>query len=265
MAVLQLMDMTWTEVAELDRQRLVAILPIGAVEAHGPHLPLSTDHIISRSMAENGARRLAEQGLEVLLLPALDYTAASFGAAFPGTISVRPTTVVALLEDLARSLARHGVRWLAIANSHLDPVHLDSLYAGVSSIAREESIEVVFPDICRKPWALRLTDEFKSGACHAGRFESSIVMRESPELVREARRRELTANPSSLSEAIRSGLESFEEAGGPLAYFGDPASATVEEGHSTIETLGQILAEAILDVLPQPLPTAPLPSPNPQT
>ncbi len=54
----------------------MAILPVGAVEAHGPHLPLATDGIIAAAMAEDGARRLANRGLEALLLPAVDYTAA---------------------------------------------------------------------------------------------------------------------------------------------------------------------------------------------
>ncbi|MGQ0723170.1 MAG: creatininase family protein, partial [Candidatus Eiseniibacteriota bacterium] len=85
--------------------------------------------------------------------------------------------------------------------------------------------------------------------CHAGRFETSIVLAESPELVRESRA-SLVPNPSSLSGAIRSGRRTFEEAGGPRAYFGDPAAATPEEGRERIATLGAILEEAVLDALP---------------
>ena len=107
-------------------------------------------------------------------------------------------------------------------------------------------MNVVFPDITRKPWALELTDEFKSGACHAGCYETSIVLAKSPELVRDRRRRELVANPESLSRAIWQGHRTFEDAGGSEAYFGDPAAATTAEGQKTIETLGRILAEAVL-------------------
>jgi len=245
-SVHHLREMTWTEVRDLDRDRTVAILPTGAVEAHGPHLPLSTDPIIAEAMAEAGGRRLAEQGLEALILPPVEYTAAGFAAGFPGTVSVRPETVTALLVDVAVALGRHGFRILAIANAHLDPGHLRSLYAAVEEMEEATGLAVVFPDVTRKPWASRLTDEFKSGACHAGRYEGSIVLARRPELVRAEVQRRLAAVPASLSEAIRSGFGSFEEAGGPDAYFGDPAAATAEEGEETIAVLGSILAEAVL-------------------
>jgi creatinine amidohydrolase len=68
----------------------VAILPTGAMEAHGPHLPLSTDVIIAEAMARDGAARLAARGMEAVLLPALAWTPAPFAAGFPGTLSIRP-------------------------------------------------------------------------------------------------------------------------------------------------------------------------------
>jgi len=74
--------------------------------------------------------------------------------------------------------------------------------------------------------ALRLGDEFKSGACHAGSYETSLVLAASPFLVREEIATELDENPISLSRAIRDGKKTFLQAGGPQAYFGDPASAT---------------------------------------
>ena len=101
--------------------------------------------------------------------------------------------------------------------------------------------------LSRRPWAERLGDEFRSGACHAGRFEGSIVLAERPELVRQVEiERGLEPNPASLSEAIREGSSTFDEAGGPQAYFGDPAAATADEGAATIAELGAILEEAIL-------------------
>jgi creatinine amidohydrolase len=90
-----------------------------------------------------------------------------------------------------------------------------------------------------------LTAEFKSGACHAGRFETSIVLAARPDLVREKTMAALVPNPASLSRAIRDGKRSFEEAGGARAYFGFPAEATPEEGRATIEVLGAILDDAV--------------------
>ena len=246
MAVLDFAHLTWEEVRDLDRTKAVAILPVGAVEAHGPHLPLATDVIIAESMARAAGARLAARGYDALLLPPLVYTPAEFAAGFPGTVSLRPATVTALLVDLTRSLARHGFRVLAVANAHLDPAHVAALDAAVAQSRPEAGARIVFPDVTRRPWAPRLTDEFQSGACHAGQYESSIVMAARPELVREAIRRSLPANPRSLSVAIRSGQTSFEAAGGPRAYFGAPAAAGTAEGARTIEALGAILEEAVL-------------------
>lgn len=243
-------DMTWTDVRDLDWRTTVAILPTGAVEAHGPHLPLSTDGIIAVGMAEEGARRLEARGLTPLLLPPVEYTVASFAASFPGTVSLRSATATALLVDIAVSLHRHGLRYLALANSHFDPGHLGSIYGALQEIAEQTDLRMIFPDVTRKPWALRLSEEFKSGACHAGQYEGSIVLARRGDLVRERIRRGMRPNPRSLSTAIRQGLGSFEEAGGEMAYFGDPAAATAQEGEDSLAILGDILAEAVCEVAP---------------
>lgn len=248
MAIRDMADLTWEEVRDLDRARTILILPVGAIEAHGPHLPLGSDILIAQAMARAGAARIEAQGLGALILPALPYTAAMFGAGFPGTISVQGSTVTALILDLARELTRHGFAALALANAHLDPAHLDAI-AGAERRARDEDlIPVICPDVSRKPWALRLSEEFKSGACHAGRYESSIVLAVRADLVREGIRRDLPPNPASLSKAIRAGARTFEEANAKRAYFGWPAEATAEEGKETIDALGGILADAVTAV-----------------
>ena len=237
--------MTWEDARDAAGPGSAAILPVGAIEAHGPHLPLETDVIIAKAMARAGAARLTARGLRVVVLPPLTYTAAAFAQDFSGTLSLRAETVTATVLDIAGSLARHGFRVLAIANAHLDPGHLASLDAAVELIRRELGLAIAFPSLAAKPWAVRLGDEFRSGACHAGQFETSVVLAERPELVREAVMTSLPANPVSLSRAIRDGKRSFEEAGGPRAYFGSPAQATAKEGRVTIEVLGQILDEAV--------------------
>lgn len=237
--------MTWTEVAELDLAATLAVLPTGAHEAHGPHLPLATDGVIAQAMAEAAAERLEAAGVPCLLLPSLVYTPAPFAAGFPGTLGCRPETLTALVLDLGRSLVAQGFRRLAIANAHLDPAHLGALHSACDGLVGE-GLQVAFPDLTRRPWGSRLTEEFRSGACHAGRFEGSVVLARRPEWVRDAVRRSLPPNPASLSAAIGRGLATFEEAGGAAAYFGDPAAASAEEGRRTIAILGEILAEAVL-------------------
>src|SRR5207245_9352891 len=97
MAVLDLAQLTWEEVRDLDRAKAVAILPVGAIEAHGPHLPLATDVIIAETMARAAAARLATHGDDAVLLPPPPYPAAELAAAFPRTLDARPVTGTALL------------------------------------------------------------------------------------------------------------------------------------------------------------------------
>ena len=107
---------------------------------------------------------------------------------------------------------------------------------------------VIHPDITERRWASRLTDEFKSGACHAGRYETSVVMAAAPELVRDAARLGLAANPASLSASDPGRRKAtFEDAGVSEAYCGDPAAATREEGEQTVAVLGGIVVDAVVE------------------
>lgn len=235
--------MTWDAVHALDRASVVALLPVGAVEAHGPHMPLSTDVIIAEAMARACGQTLSDAGGSALLLPPVWYTAAGFARAFPGTVQVRPDTVTELVVDIAASLASQGFRMMAVANAHLDPAHLASLRAAVAGAP--EGIRIVFLDLTRRAVAAQLSKEFQTGACHAGRFEGSVVLAEAPELFRREVADRLAPNPSSLSDAVRDGLATFADAGGPDAYFGWPAEATAAEGRATVATLGRLLGEAV--------------------
>ncbi len=249
MTLLRLADTTWERMRGLDRERTVAILPTGATEAHGPHLPLDTDVTIADAMAEAGGKILSARGLDVVILPPLAYTPAPFASGFAGTISIRPETAAALVVDIATGLHRTGVGALAIANAHFDPAHLGALHSATDAIAERALMAIAFPDVTRKPWGSRLTEEFRSGACHAGRYEGSIVLARTPERVDVEAMRTLPPNPVSLARAIRDGRSTFAEAGGDRAYFGSPHEATAEEGRSTIAVLGQILAESVCDAL----------------
>jgi creatinine amidohydrolase len=249
MASRELAELTWEDVRDLDRARTVALLPVGAVEAHGPHLPLGTDGLIAAAMARAAAARLEARGFGALLLPPLDYSAAPFGAGFAGTLSVTPGTIAALVADIAVEVERHGFAALGVANAHLDPTHLGALAEAGRLAAARGVTRFVCPDLTRREHAARLTDEFRSGACHAGRYEGSVVMATRPDLVRSAIQRSLPPVPASLSQAIRAGRTTFEQAGGQRAYFGWPAEATAEEGAGTIDVLGDILSDAVLAML----------------
>jgi creatinine amidohydrolase len=249
MAVHVLATMTWTDVRALQAGRTVAILPTAAIEAHGPHLPLGTDIVIAEAMARAGASRLAARGLDVLIAPTLPVAPAPFAAAFAGTIHTPAEATTMMVAGVAQSLAEHGVRITAVANAHHDPAHVDALRAAVARVAKDGRALLVFPDLTRKRWAMRLTDEFRSGACHAGRYEGSILLAERPESVRTHVMAQLPPNPRSLVDAIRTGHATFIDAGGADAYFGFPADATADEGRTIVDALGGILEEAVIEAL----------------
>ncbi len=242
---------SWPEIAEYLAKNAILILPIGSTEAHGPHLPLATDVIISREMARRAAHILTQQGEATLVLPTIAYSVTDFSSDFPGSISLRKTTAMAVMHDICSSLIKQGFRRIAIANSHLEPEHIDSIQEVCTMVMAETGINICFPDKRRRRWATRLTEEFRSGACHAGAYESSLVMAVEPTLVKETLRLDLPAVNISLAQAIKAGIYNFKQAGGENAYFGAPAQASVSEGEMSYQALATMLVEAVQETFNQ--------------
>lgn len=236
-----LAELTYEEAESLRDEGAVALLPIGATEAHGPHLPLSTDVIISKEAAKAAVTQLRSEGVASVVLPPVAYAVTEFASEFAGTISIPKETAVALMRDVMLGAKRAGFRAVVACNAHLEPGNLEAIAEAVK-LANEAGMPAAFPNVTRKPHALRLGDEFKSGACHAGSYETSLVMAATPFLVKREVALDLDDNPSSLSVAIREGKGSFEEAGGPRAYFGYPSQASEAEGHRLYRTLADIFA-----------------------
>ncbi len=252
----RLAEMTYEEATAVIAEGAVALLPAGATEAHGPHLPLSTDVVISETGARRAVAKLRAEGQAAVVLPPLAYAVTEFAADFGGTLSLPIETATALARDVMLAAARAGFLGVVVCNAHLEPGNLAALRGAVDA-AREAGVKATFPDVTRKPHALRLGDEFRSGACHAGSYETSLVLAADPFLVREDVAAGLEPNPSSLSVAIREGKQSFLEAGGPRAYFGYPADATAGEGERLYAELADIFASAARALLGEIPPEAP--------
>lgn len=245
-------DLTTVEAASARDAGAVVLLPVGSIEPHGPHLPLSTDILIAEETARRAALRLASAGIPAFVLPAFAYSPVEFSAGFAGAIGLTPSAAEEALADLLVSALEQGFRAVAVVNAHLEPAHIECLRAAVSLAGSRAGRSPVFPDITRRALASKLTEEFRSGACHAGRYETSLVMAVRPDLVREEVRTVLPPVGISLVEAIRKGKRSFREAGIDAAYCGDPASASAAEGEATYETLGEIVSEDVLRSLHGP-------------
>jgi creatinine amidohydrolase len=237
----ELAEMTYAEAREVIARGAIGLLPAGATEAHGPHLPLSTDVVISREAARRAHRVLLGEGVTSVVLPALAYAVTDYASEFAGTITLPFETAKALVRDVILGAMRTGLRGVVVCNAHLEPENLRALREGAEE-ARAGGAVVDFPDVTRKPHALRLGEEFKSGACHAGSYETSLVLAADPFLVRAQVAEGLAPNPTSLSRAIRDGKKTFLEAGGDHAYFGDPARGSAAEGETLYAELADIFA-----------------------
>jgi len=238
-------EMTWTEVEQAMKDRPLALVPVGATEAHGPHLPLSADSIIAVEMCRRAAAKLKQRSISALIAPPVNFTVADFGADFPGTISLPADTATALLRDLSITLAKR-FRTVAIVNIHLEPAHVESVKKAVDE-ATKAGANVCFTDITKKRWAEKLGEAFLAGD-HAGSFETSLVMAASPDKVREKTRISLPPF-DGLMPALKKGAKTFVEAGGEDAYFGDPTAASIEEGEALYTALADILALSIMEHL----------------
>jgi creatinine amidohydrolase len=210
----------------------VHLLPLGATEPHGPHAPLSTDTLISVGICERAAERLGGE-IPVVVLPAMPYGVTRFGSAFPGVVSISEDTLRSLVTEIAESVGP-----LVLVNSHFEPEQVETL--------RATGLPLL--DLTRRKQAERLTDEFRSGSCHAGRYETSLVLADRPELVHADRMQALEERHVDMPAAIQAGQTDFVAMGMDQAYCGAPAEASAGEGRETFETLTGMLVELIREV-----------------
>ena len=249
--VRRLGELSWREADELKLRHPVLLLPVGSTEAHGPHLPLSTDAILSEELALRAAAALDALGYVPLIAPTLAYAITHYASGFAGTISLSPATATALVEEICESLVGQGFARVCLVNSHLEPAHVASLKEACARVQAKRGVTVLLADQTEKRWGRTLTDEFKRGACHAGSYETSLVLAARPELVRDELRTRLTPVPIDLARAMREGKRTFVEAGAPEAYFGDPAAATVEEGNDLYARLVAMVVETVRAAWPR--------------
>ncbi len=235
--VLRLEELTFTRLAEVLARRPVGLWPVGAVEPHGPHAPLGTDTLIAAGICERAAARLEDP--PCVVLPALPFGVTRYAASFAGAIGIAEETLRRLVRDVAASAAAQGFRRLAVVNCHFEPEQVQTLRAVCAQAG------VLYLDLVRRGAAERLTEEFRSGSCHAGRYETSLVLADAPQLVDRSRMIELPAVPVDMPAAMASGLHDFPSMGMTDAYCGAPADASAAEGAETFETLTDMLVELI--------------------
>lgn len=180
-------DMTWQEYDAHIRERIV-VLPIGSIDGHGPHLPLSADTIISTYLAGQ-----LDEHLGVLVLPPLSYglrtDPAASGGQFPGVTNLRAATFTSIVLDVLRASYRHGARRFLLIDSH--KVNLGALREAVDlftdAAADARIMTVTWWDVVSEDSRNAVAAETGVGRYddhHAALVETSLVWHAAPQLVR---------------------------------------------------------------------------------
>jgi creatinine amidohydrolase len=251
--------LSYGDVADLDRDRTVAVLPIGAVEQHGPHLPLDTDTFLATRVAEEAAAR-AQRGGPVLVAPTLAYGSSAHHMAFAGTLTLSAPTFLSALEELCASLARHGFRRLLVVNGH----------GGNSALAREavQQLAVQTPVLAAAVdyWALareaaaEVRDSPPGGMAHACEFETSLMLHLRPESVRHELVQREIPEPRFAAERLDLVLPGTIAAGwrtdelSSSGVLGAPDLATAEKGKRLFEACVDGLSGLIEELRAAALP-----------
>jgi creatinine amidohydrolase len=238
---LLLAKMTTAEVQSALSSRAVVLLPVGSVEPHGPHLPLGTDTEISLEASRRAAHALWGDGVPAYLAPAIPYGVTDFAEGFAGAVSVGKEALEAFLRSTVEALLRAGFAHVCVVNNHLEPAHDAAIRAAVTDIERAS---VACP--LSRRWARTLTEEFKKGECHAGQYETSLMLAVDDV---PGDHHALARVPVSLSEGIRDGKHTFAAMGMHAAYAGSPKDASREEGVTSYEKLATMIVTEVTEGL----------------
>ncbi|MFN6275468.1 MAG: creatininase family protein [Microcystis sp.] len=245
--------LTWTDIDSMpDKENVVIIQPIGAIEQHGPHLPIAVDAAISLGVLGKAFEKL-NTNVPAFALPCLYYGKSNEHWSFPGTITLSATTLLTLIQEIAESLYRSGFRKLVLMNSHGGQPQVMEIAA--------RDIHQQYPDFLVFPfftWRVpHNAAELFSGyeleyGIHAGDVETSIMLSLLPEQVKIERA--VREYPQGLPENSLLTMEGKL----PFAWLtkeltksgvmGDATNASKEKGDRLLESVANGWVQAIIDV-----------------
>lgn len=250
---------TSAELGELARRDPVCVLPLAAVEQHGPHLPLSTDLDIGL-----GILRTALDGLDsdtpVAVLPAQTLGASREHGRFPGTLSLDDHALTQVLVETGTALAAQGIRRLVVLNSHGGNRHV--LDGAALRLRDRHGMLVIKANYFRFPVpdGIDLPESEWRHGLHGGAVETAMMMHLRPDLVRHAR----IENAPSVGEKLEEELDVVRPEGvAPFAWLaadlhpsgavGDPRLATPELGRTLVTHYADIVRKILNDARQFPL------------
>lgn len=210
-------ELSWIDVAAHLARDPRLIIPAGALEQHGPHLPLGTNVLIARHIAAD-----LSQEFNVLRAPTVHYGVnVASDRAYAGTASLIQKTLHRVLNELLAAWEAHDIREFIILTAHRHEPHLDALATLVTQRARVRVLSV---------WDVDISDllEGQPGPLHAGEAETSVMLHLYPGLVRMERARDFELSAEAFRRYVRDELPSPPPGGAGVV--GRPSLATAEKG-----------------------------------
>lgn len=243
------------QVSELVSDEAILVQPIGAIEQHGPHLPFNTDYVI----ADESARALVDRHgdeLDLWMLPTIAYSKSDEHSWSDGTVWMSTTTMLAMLDDLGRCLARLPAARLVFLNAHGGNSSL--LGVACRDLRRRHGLStfLLHPFVPPDQGGESAADE-KGFGIHGGHLETSLMLHLRPDTV------DMSVASSNLPEQLASnryvkfgGVAGFgwlSDDFGPEGHIGDPTSATADDGRVAFDAAIKMLAEALGEIREFPL------------
>jgi creatinine amidohydrolase len=253
-------ELTTADFGRPDPERTVALLPVAAIEQHGPHLPLATDAIINDAIVAAALPRTAGD-VTLLVLPAQAVGLSPEHTSFAGTLSIRDVTLLEAWTDIGRSVARAGLRKLVVFNTHGGQKTLvDLLAMRLRSELGMLVVRATYFSFGAPPGVFDLAETLHD--IHAGEIETSLLLHLRPDLVRKDALADFRGLPTEL--AGRHSLLGAEKPVGfgwraedlhPSGASGNAARADGRRGAQHLDYLAERLARLVSEVAATPLST----------
>jgi len=243
-------ELTWPEVRDAVAAQRVAVLPVGTIEQHGPHLPLLTDVITATEMSRLAVERKPEQAV---LMPSVYYAFNEHHLDFPGTIAVEGPTFINYVSDIGKSLAYHGFRKILLVNGHGSNVpFLDVAARNITNHSEAICAMVPWWNLVPKPLLKELREsEFPGGMAHGCEMETSVLLYLCGHLVQmDKAEKDLPVQKSEyfywdLQAPSPVFFQEFFSRYSRTGTSGDPTKATVEKGARFVQAVVDNLVKVI--------------------
>jgi creatinine amidohydrolase len=247
-------DMTTREFEALDAARVIALLPVGAIEQHGPHLPVAVDACINAGIVAR-ALELVPADLPVTVLPLLPVGKSDEHLAFPGTLTLAAETLARLWTEIGESVARAGVRKLVLFNSHGGQPQVMEIVARDLRVRLGMMVVAYSWYAAGVPAGLFPDDEVRHGI-HAGAIETSIMLHLRPDLVQMDQAadfaplmRQMAADGYRLLSPTGPGKLAWQAQDlHPSGAAGDARNADAERGRALVDHAARALGDLLREV-----------------